>query len=741
MTRIKIICIFLALMLLMPAQTLAENGAQVSNISFCMGDKTLTHVSQGDIFFKAKIAGSGTARLFCCLFSGSELLDLAVKTVTLTNEEAEYSSGAVTVSGKENTPFVYAMIWSGTNSPIKSVRITPQNHVSDDVISSLKKYDDISDKGIVDFLISLYDAESGGFAVSPSANKTPGFEGELEATATIMIDLPGMGLMSQSPATDPDIPEGFLEKITEFFLSRQSENDGYFYDPYYGNHMIETKRERSSSKTLEVLKMLETSPRYPTYLDRVAAVTLLSGSTLPGHFASEQSYINWMANKNWTSDTYTTGNEITNSLDVAMALGYSDAASAFILGKQNPKTGLWGGDTVTSDSTNGALKLSDALRKLGTPYPYVEEAIDSIIGYIENETSPENICTVWNPLILICNIKATHNNLFPIGVQAKIDEKVSLLLDKTYDHLVKLRTSDGGYKYYPDKPSFDSGGVDCAIGLDENGNIEGNYNSTVIGSYLMRNSAYGVAGVNPIGAWHKYKTYFWEEIEKKMKASNPKYVTCNSYFEDFENETSVSDLYKSWGFIFQKSEGSHVIVTEGGNKFLKVKASPTVTEKGGYDRFTSNFKIPKGESYTLEMKFKVSSDSVRPVFNVFFGPRAAALSILRDTVIGGDGSKMVLMYRTTTGETLSVSNPHFLKNGVEKGVWHTLKIIYTPKGKSDTITNYYLNDELLISTNEYYNGGFAERFPVENIQSVKISAFDRSCDATLFIDDISVSSN
>lgn len=613
-----------------------------------------------------------------------------------------------------------------------------------EVREALSRYERINDKGILDFLIRIYDPETGGFCFAPSAYDLPGYEGELEATATIMGCLPEMGLLPSDFKTNQIIPDGFIEKMIEFYQTRQSEKDGYWYDPLYGNSMIETKRERTSSKTIGGLKQLGAKPLYPTYLDRAAPRLMKpANSAMPEYFQTEEKYIAWMAAKNWTTETYKTGNEIVNSLTIAKALGYGDAAGRFILSKQNVRTGLWGVDSITSDSTNGALKLAAAIHELGFVYPNADKAIDSIIWYIDNETSPENICTIWNPIILINYIRLTYDNVFPDEIQIKIDEKLVSIIDKTYAFLLQWRTKDGGFKYYPKIPLAYYADVDAAAGLDGEGNIEGNEDSTIIGSFLMRNSIYNACAITPPPVWEKYQSYFWSEIKKKTESHKnaPKqYEEGERYSEDFENIFDVSELYRTWSFIMQGSRESICSdICNNANKCLKIPFAPTVMELGGNDRVKTNFKIPKNNVYTMQLSFLVDTDGAYPLYNISFGSDAVLLSIVKNSTAGGYGNDLSLVYRTDKNK--SADKGQVLKSDIKRGRWYTLKVIYKPKDLLDTETSVYLDGQLLCNTTEYANGGFGGRYPADTVRSVKIDTYGRGCDTTLYIDDISAGSS
>jgi len=620
--------------------------------------------------------------------------------------------------------------------------------VSDEIWAAVTQFDKVCGKEIIDFLLSTYDPETGGFTNSPSGVYTPGFEGELEATATWLAGFPGMGLITDYQK-DPFVPQAFREKIIKFYQDRQSPEDGYWYDTYYGNHMIETKRERTSGKALGNLRQFGGEPLYKTYqerIDEIAAQKVTAqaeDSSLPEHFRSEEAYIQWMADKNWTDGVYKTGNEITNSISTAVKLGYGDAALEFILSKQNPRTGCWGVDTITDDTTNGALKLSDAIKHLGGKYPYVEQAIETVITFVENETTPANMCTIWNPLILICNIRATHDNKFPDDVQKRLDERIVYLLDKTAKFLEMFKCKDGGYKYYLDIPMAEHGGVVSAVGLDRDGNMEGNEDSTYIGTFLMRNSVYGAAGLAATPIWAQYKQYFWSEIEKKLNAPyEKKYEEGEVYEENFEDIEDVEELYDTWAFVLQgdKDENRAVIKDplNRKNRCLRVNTAPTVNTKGYADYFNTNFLIPESKTYSVEFKFMVDSASTEPLFSFYIGSRAVALMLVKNETVGEGGGGMALTWKHNESGP-GKSNGGILKTGLEKDVWYTLKVEYTPDGKENTNTKFYLSGELLGETDKFYNGGFPERFPVKTMRNITIMSYGRSCTATLYLDDIKVS--
>jgi len=111
---------------------------------------------------------------------------------------------------------------------------------------------------------------------------------------------------------------------------------------------------------------------------------------------------------------------------------------------------------------------------------------------------------------------------------------------------------------------------------------------------------------------------------------------------------------------------------------------------------------------------------------------------VKNETVGEGGGGMALTWKHNESGP-GKSNGGILKTGLEKDVWYTLKVEYTPDGKENTNTKFYLSGELLGETDKFYNGGFPERFPVKTMRNITIMSYGRSCTATLYLDDIKVS--
>ena len=112
--------------------------------------------------------------------------------------------------------------------------------------NALATIDKEFDKSTLDWLIEMYDGESGGFYYSQSSIDNEQFEPDIESTTQALSIINKMGLCKVGASEkDGGIPEWFAEDVYAFLSSRQDESDGYFYDPVYRLSANKAKKERN----------------------------------------------------------------------------------------------------------------------------------------------------------------------------------------------------------------------------------------------------------------------------------------------------------------------------------------------------------------------------------------------------------------------------------------------------------------------------------------------------------------
>ena len=104
------------------------------------------------------------------------------------------------------------------------------------------------DERALEWLISMYDAKSGGIYYSVSARDGDEFEPDIESTAQFLDIISMLGLIDKDDEGRYDIPEWFAEGAVEFLTSRQDESDGYFYDPIYKEIGSKDKKKEIPAK-------------------------------------------------------------------------------------------------------------------------------------------------------------------------------------------------------------------------------------------------------------------------------------------------------------------------------------------------------------------------------------------------------------------------------------------------------------------------------------------------------------
>lgn len=126
---------------------------------------------------------------------------------------------------------VLSALYSKKDTEQEAVWLAIENTVSTELYRSLRAFaGEINGAVLCEWLANLYDSEQGGFYYSASARDYEGFLPDMESTAQALSYL-----ASSKAVTDinKDFPNDLKIKIVDFFISRQSESDGYFYHPQW----------------------------------------------------------------------------------------------------------------------------------------------------------------------------------------------------------------------------------------------------------------------------------------------------------------------------------------------------------------------------------------------------------------------------------------------------------------------------------------------------------------------------
>lgn len=593
------------------------------------------------------------------------------------------------------------------------------------MLEAFKKFDEAYDKSILDWLASLYDTESGGFYYSVSARDNEGFGPDIESTSQAIDILQSSGILPLGVLDSSSIPDEIRLKFLEFFQSRQAEDDGYFYDPQFGKKVGNSKRERNLGQARSQITKMGGEPLYLLPAERLAqkaeasnasAADTDSGSSLPDYLKSEEAFMTHIKSLSWENDPYTAGNQVAATHTTAKELGYEPALIEFIKSIQNPDTGLWG-EGVGLLNTNAAMKLSGLFSTSTEPYPYVDKMIESSIKVIKEE-NPRTITDVWNPLVLIWRARRSYPE-FPENLKREIEDSLIEVMELTSERVAKFRKADNGYSYNLGGSSPISQGATVSFGLPE-----GDINATCIGVTEMRSSMCACLGITKTPLWDIYAEDFWNKLLNAKPVEKIKFnpVVYEQDFSEIPLKTHLTE--DSWKLRKYSGDGYAKVSKDPYNKNNHVLELNT--EGSSSVNIEHTFANANRKIIATEFDIMVDEEASQPRFFMTIGATTTCL------VLRGSGSEISLGFRTSE----SGYGTNF-KNGLKKGEWYNVRVVYTP-GTAETVnTKFYVNDELCLETNKYYNYGDTSRQPVSNVSMITWYTFSDNI-GSLYVDNIKV---
>ncbi len=577
-----------------------------------------------------------------------------------------------------------------------------------EIIEKIELVDSWCSEGVVDFILSLYDAQTGLFYYSPSARDYsqfgPGIESTYQALSLLEKAMP-QGFNGDFYA---NLPQSYKDKVIKTLQNWQSQEDGYFYVPWQEANQTDAKRERDLSGAIYILTKLGGEALYPlpserfekqTYTISVASDDTASDTS---HYDSEEQIKIWLDEFDWTNP-YAALHQVSSSFSMIKAAGLDDFARNYVTAKQNPQTGLWG-DRATYDATDAALKAS-VLYDKEHPYPNFSKMVESTLNVITGEQSPDTVCAVWNPLSLLVNASQTYDNALFTEERKAIHAVLPDIISITMQNIKSFKCSDGGLSYYEKYTPHKVQGSDNGLGLKE-----GNTDHTLIGTFLLRNSLLELANssvITPVyeGNMDKINGVLLNSVPLQKKE---RIIGCD---KDFEDCVVGSDL--PWDVINTCSVGNTEIVSDPyrtGNNVIKLTSNA-----GG----TSGFQVIS-QSY---------DNSKKIIFETDF--------CIESIVAGGSGFNEIgyrnaaqWSYTSNDGETWSLcyrTNPNgvgtVIKDNLKTQKWYRIKMVYEPDGIDNTYVSYYIDDVQIAKNKAYYNGGDTTALPQKRVERLVFNPF------------------
>ena len=366
-------------------------------------------------------------------------------------------------------------------------------------------------KQALDWLISMYDAESGGMYYAASSRDNEQFRPDIESTTQTISLLENLGLITlDENGVATDIPEWFASGAAEFLMSRQSDEDGYFYDPIYKDISPKSKKERNTSFAIEALKTLGKSPRYPSATQRLSS-TVNEDDADQAMYASKETYLEWLdRNAEERGDSYHWGSDLACARPMIIASGNLHTTVEWLKQRQNTQNGTWE-DEFNMTAVNGVLKIRGYFNKNTEEYPYYETYIRNTVEFTKT-FEPEFAAYAWNPIGSVKRIIEALTNEPSSEIAALIEDGVSDMIANTIVQMRRFRQPDGGFGYSTKGSSPRSNRVTVSLGLPE-----GDVNALALMA-LIYNDAYVLSKMPKSRVWASHRDYFWAEMKKKYDA-------------------------------------------------------------------------------------------------------------------------------------------------------------------------------------------------------------------------------
>ena len=589
-----------------------------------------------------------------------------------------------------------------------------------EIIQKTKTIDSWCNDKVLDFVLSLYDPDTGLFYYSISARDNSQFGPGIESTYQA-LNLMEKG-MPQGFGGDfyAQLPESYKEKTVKTLQSWQNEHDGYFYVPWQSTEQTDAKRERDLSAAVNLLSKLGGKALYPLPSERFEknaySLSVMSDEAPSdtSHYDSEAQMKLWLDNLNW-SNPYASLHQISSSFSMIKSAGLGDFVRNYVTEKQNPQTGLWGSG-LNYDATDAALKAS-VLYDREHPYPEFEKMVESTLSVITGNESADTVCAVWNPLSLLVNASKTYSYTEFSEERKLVHSILPDIIDITTQNIKPFKCSDGGLSYYKLYTPHKVQGSDNGLGLKE-----GNTDHTLIGTFLLRNSILELANssvITPVfeGCMDKINNVLLNSapLQKKERV-----IGCELNFENLIPGDSLP-----WNIINTCRAGNVEFASDPyreGNNAIKLTSV-------------------SGASSSFQIISQSCDNSKKIVFETDFCIDSIAKGASGYNEIGynnaaqwgytsNDGKTWSLCCRTNSKGAGSV-----IRENLKTKTWYRIKTVYEPAGTDDTCVSYYIDDELVLKTNEYYNGGNSAKLPEKRVERLVFNPFVNT-EAVMYFDNI-----
>lgn len=371
---------------------------------------------------------------------------------------------------------------------------------------ALRRLYDFYGKDWLDWLASLYDAKTGFFYYADSARDNDGFLPDCESACQTLGIVSYAGMMEHYNYNYVEAyPKRMRDACTSYIKSLQSDEDGYFYHPQWGNKIGSSRRGRDISQCLTMLSNFGEKPLYPTAMERLAEIAAGKSdkeAPLPEHLLSREAMLLYLEKLDVNHYSHSAGHNLSSQTAQIVAAGLGDFVADYIEARQNPETGLWE-EEANYSSLSGVIKLSALLSGLGRRIKYGDKIIESGVKVVMSDVDPSVIIYVFNPWgglgAAVSSAAKVYDDCLAAGeslpydmpaIRKSLYDRLPDMIDKTIEKLKKFRKPDGSFSYEQHRSSPTTQGVPVSLGL-----YEGDVNGLACAMQYTLGGIFGVLGI------------------------------------------------------------------------------------------------------------------------------------------------------------------------------------------------------------------------------------------------------
>lgn len=582
----------------------------------------------------------------------------------------------------------------------------------------------------LEWAADLYDGETGGFYYSASARDYVGFCPDIESTSQILSLLYEFGLYDWYDGYWAEaLPEDFRTKLGTFVQNMQSEDDGYFYHPQWGENIGAAARGRHLDAAIDILNIAGVDPIYPTPLERANGTAsalsqvisafmdtdlhkssvVFTSSTLPDYMQSEAAMIDYLDTKwfgfydeNGMPNSYDFGGLLSSQRTQIKASGLIDTVCDWLDEHQNPNTGFW--EPITTENPDsgyraisGLIKIATVYGEAGRAFNHADKMVDAAMEIILDDRAPLHVCYIYNPIGAYSAILGSMRSvgLDDTAAKQKFYFNLSDIIDTTIEKQTVFKKEQGSFSYLPERSDPASQGLRLSLGL-----AEGDVNATAVSMHYVSDALFDIFGVG-IVPMLRYEDYKWfcgqtaesgapiktELLFEKLDFEDGDIPPAMSVPETSDLEVEVVDDGRDNG-------GKALLIHNGGSASsqFKVEMNTTIEPTCTMVELDMNFVSSAETGYCYELYIRNDTRG-RTGYHLQF-------------YVVGDGT--IAVHQLIYPDEELYSDTLFT---VPMDEWFNFRIEYYPLSSSEMRVKIYVNDVCVYVGNTPHNNHYDQNVP------------------------------